>query len=112
VARLRVENAKLSLSIADHRAELLAAQTTPWVEEQARTLGFVFPGESIYVVSASRSLPPDGGLAIKSWPTYNPTPAPTPTPDPNATPSPSADPAQGLSSTPTPRGFTLPTPGH
>ena len=108
VARLTAGNAKLSQSIADHKAELLASQTTPWLEDQARQLGFVFPGETIYVVDAAASLPPDGGLAIKSLPTYNPTPSPTPSG--SATPSPSADPAQGLSSSPTPQGFVLPTP--
>ncbi len=101
------QNQALQHQIDERRAEIAQAQTTQWLEEQARKLGYVMPGEQIYVVTTpGASLPAGGGVDYKTLPTFNPSPSP------GATPGPSPTPVGGPPATPTPFVFSLPTPAH
>lgn len=95
VTQLRSGNAALQQQIDDHRREIAQAQTKAWLEEQARKLGYVLPGETIYVIATPGAHNPAKGGVDAKLPVYSPTPAPTPTaaaspasPPPSATPSP------------------------
>ncbi len=109
---LAAQNAVLQQHIADDHSEIAQAQTNGWLAEQARRLGYVLPGENVYVLvtPGAAALPPGGGVDAR-LPTLA-TPAPTPTPAPTATVGPSAAPTP--TPTPTPYSFSLPqpTPGH
>jgi hypothetical protein len=103
------QNAALRHQIDERKAEIAQAQSREWLMEQARKLGYVMPGEQIYVItSPGASLPPGGGLDIKTLPGFNPSPSPGGTPAP--TPTPVGQPTPG--GTPTPFVFSLPTPHH
>jgi cell division protein FtsB len=104
VSRLAAQNSVLVQQISDREREIADAQTIAWLEEQARQLGYVFPGENLYVI-----VPPGGahestGGVTVPIPTYRPVPSPTtaasPTPKPSATPSPS--PSHGPTASPSP----------
>ena len=103
------QNQALQHQIDLRKAEIAQAQSTQWLEEQARKLGYVLPGEQIYVVTTpGASLPAGGGVSYGALPTFNPSPSPGATPAPTATPV--GGPTPGA--TPTPYVFTLPTPAH
>lgn len=103
------QNQALQHQIDQRRTEIAQAQTTQWLEEQARKLGYVLPGEQIYVVTTpGASLPASGGVDYHSLPAFSPSPSPGATPGP--TPKPAGGPPPGA--TPTPFVFTVPTPGH
>jgi Septum formation initiator len=103
------QNQALQHRIDQRRAEIAQAQSTPWLEEQARKLGYVLPGEQVYVVATpGAGLPAGGGVDFKNLPTFNPSPSPGATP--GSSPTPAGGP--GANATPTPFVFTLPTPGH
>jgi hypothetical protein len=102
-------NQALHHQIDQRKAEIAQAQTREWLVEEARKLGYVMPGEQVYVVTTpGASLPPGGGIDLKTLPSFNPSPAPGGTPGP--TPTPVVQPSAGA--TPTPFVFTFPTPGH
>lgn len=103
VRALTTENAALQQQIGDRQHQIGEANDTAWLEEQARRLGFVFPGETVYIITTPGvPVAPGGGLNAP-LPTYAPpTPSPTPTPSPSATPTPAPS--------PTPASFTLATP--
>jgi cell division protein FtsB len=106
VSKLQTDNARLLHEIAQRRQEIADAQTRAWVEEEARKLGFVVPGERVYVVvTPGAPLPPGGGIDVHDLPTFSPSPSPGGTPVP--TPTDAVSPA---SPSPTPFAFTLPTP--
>jgi cell division protein FtsB len=101
------QNAALRHQIDQRRAEIAQAQTREWLVEEARKLGYVLPGEQVYVVTTpGASLPAGGGIDLKTLPTFNPSPSP------GGTPAPTPKPVAGPSATPTPFVFNLPTPGH
>ena len=107
VAQLEQQNTALTRSIADHQREIVDAQTVAWLEEEARKLGYVLPGEKVYEITPpGQSTPPSGGVNVALPSFAIPTPTPSPSPAATATPKPS----------PTPVTFTLPTssasPGH
>ncbi len=110
LAAAQQQNDKLRREIAQRQAEIAQAQTREWLIEEARKLGYVLPGEKVFVLtSPGATLPPDGGLDLKNLPTYSggsssPGASPAPTPAPVIGPSPGA--------TPTPFVFTLPGAGH
>jgi len=68
--------------------------------EQARKLGYVLPGERVYVLTTPGAAVPAKGGVVAPLPSF----APTPTPTPKASQSPSP------SSGPVPPVFQLPTP--
>jgi pyruvate dehydrogenase E2 component (dihydrolipoamide acetyltransferase) len=107
VHALQKENAALRQQVDLRKRELASASSGGWLEEEARRLGYVRPGDRIYVLATPGSkLPPDGGVdpgPLPGAPTPNPRPAaPAPAPAqsaPAATPTPAG---------PTPLQFTVP----
>lgn len=109
VALLQQQNATLQQQINDHQREIVEAQTVAWLQDEARKLGYVLPGEKVYVITPpGRSNPPSGGVNVALPSFAIPTPTPTATPSP--TPSPSAA-SHTPSPSPTPVPFVLPVPG-
>ncbi len=99
VKALAADNGSLQRAINQNQTEIVLAQTPAWLEEQARKLGYVLPGEHIYVLTTpGAALPASGGVAAP-LPSFSPTPKPTP--HPVSSPSPGQ---------PTPAFFQLPTP--
>jgi len=108
VAQLQQQNAQLQQEIEDRQREIVEAQTVAWLEEEARKLGYVMPGERVFVVTPpGQSLPPSGGVNAP-LPSFQPiaTPTPTPTPQSSAARPPSPTP----SAPPTPAHFAVPSP--
>jgi cell division protein FtsB len=108
VVQLRAADTALAAQIAQRSEEITQAQSTAWVEDQARKLGYHLPGEQVYVVDpGGTSVPASAGVnaaPISFSPTPAPTPTPSPTPSPTANPSPTATPT----ATPTPAPTLLP----
>ena len=110
VSALAAQNVTLAQQISDREREIADAQTVAWLEDEARQLGYIFPGEHLYVIV------PPGGVHVSTGgvtvpiPTFKPLPLPTPTPSPSpkvsASPSPSPTPGH----TPTPSPGPTPTP--
>jgi hypothetical protein len=110
VVQLQGQNSALRSDISGRRADIAAAQTTPWLVEEARKLGYVLPGERVFiVVTPGAQLPPDGGVEVGQLPLYNPSPAPQ---GASATPAPAHSTADPLAApaSPTPFIFVLPAP--
>lgn len=106
VTSLQQQNSTLQQQINDHQREIVEAQTVAWLENEARKLGYVLPGEKVYVITPpGTSAPASGGVnvVLPSFAIPTPTPSPTPTPRPSPTPSPSQS--------PTPVPFVLPSTG-
>jgi Septum formation initiator len=110
VRTLQRENAALRDQVDLRKRELASASSGGWLEEEARRLGYVRPGDRIYVLTTPGSkLPPDGGVDPGPLPGA-PTPAPRPAAPPPAAqtspaPAPAATPAPAG---PTPLQFTVP----
>jgi hypothetical protein len=104
VSTLATGNAALTQQISDREREIADAQTVAWLEQQARQLGYVFPGEQLYViVPAGAAHPSTGGVSVPIptiKPLASPTAIPSITPKPSATPSPS--PGHGPTASPNP----------
>lgn len=91
VRQLQQQNAALTQSISDHQREIVDAQTVAWLEEEARKLGYVLPGEKVYEITPpGHSTPASGGVnvALPSFAIPTPTPSPTPSAAPTTKPSP------------------------
>ncbi|MHB8717360.1 MAG: FtsB family cell division protein [Candidatus Dormibacteria bacterium] len=88
VRALESENSALQQQIAQRQAEIAHAGSSDWLQEQARRLGFVFPGEGLYILTGPTARTPTNGGVNAPLPTFAP-PTPTATPAP-ASPSPSA----------------------
>ena len=96
------QNALLKRQISERREEIAAAQTREWLIEEARKLGYVLPGERVYVITTPGApLPPDGGIDLKSLPAYSVTPGP------GGSPAPTQQPVIGPSGGATPTPFVL-----
>ncbi|MFN2452113.1 MAG: septum formation initiator family protein [Candidatus Dormibacteria bacterium] len=111
---LQSQNSLLSAQIAERRHELAAANDPGWLQEEARKLGYVLPGEHVYVItSPGAGLPASGGVAVPQLPVYSPTPEASPpaTPSPTAASVAETTPAPGPAS-PSPYRFSMPTPGR
>jgi cell division protein FtsB len=109
VTALAAANTSLAQQISDREREIADAQTVAWLEEEARQLGYVFPGEKLYVIVPPGAAKASSGGVSVPIPTFKvPTPVPSPTPKPSASPSPStsaspsSSPSPGHSPTPTP----------
>ena len=105
VRSLTTENATLTTQIAERRQQIGEANNKDWLEEQARRLGFVYPGESVFIITTPNSGLPAGGGINAALPTYVP-PTATPAPSTTAVPSPAAT----ATPAPTPLTFFLPSP--
>ena len=89
VSDLQAADAALQSQIDERSRQVAEAQSSAWIEEQLRKLGYHMPGEHVYVLDpGGRSVPTSGGIDAAP-PTYSPTPTPTPPP----TPTPTAVPA-------------------
>lgn len=107
VRSLAADNSRLHQQIDDRQRQIGEANRDDWLREQARRLGFVLPGESVFVITTpGAAVPPTGGLNAP-LPTYAPA---TPTPSPSAAMGSSPSPAVGSSPSPTPVVISLPTP--
>ena len=101
VTQLQDANAVLAAQISQRAQEVTEAQSSPWLENQARKLGYHLPGEKIYVLDpGAKSAPTSGGLNAAP-PTFIPTPVPTPIPTPTPTPSPAPPPPSLVPASPT-----------
>jgi cell division protein FtsB len=112
VTALASQIAALTQQISDHEQEIADAQTVAWLEEEARQLGYVFPGEKLYlIVPRGASQSSTGGVSVPI-PTFKilPPPTPTPSPSPKSSASPSPSPSHGPTPTPTPTPKPTPTP--
>src|ERR1039458_2328663 len=88
VTQLQEANAALDAQIAQRSQEVTEAQSSAWLEGQARKLGYHLPGEKVYVLDpGGKSAPASAGVNAVP-PTFSPTPVPTPTPSPTPTPTP------------------------
>jgi hypothetical protein len=102
VTQLQEANAALTAQISQRAQEVTEAQSSPWLEDQARRLGYHLPGEKIYVLDpGAKSAPSSGGLNAAP-PTFIPTPVPTPIPTPTPTPSPAPPLPSLVAASPTP----------
>jgi len=101
VSTLADQNAKLQRDIDQSETEIVLAQTPAWLEAQARKLGYVLPGERVFVITPPGSTTASGGGVAAPLPVL---PTPTPSPSSAASPSPQA------SASPTPQSFQLPAP--
>jgi cell division protein FtsB len=104
VRSLSAENASLAQQISQRQSQIGEANNVAWLEEQARRLGFVFPGETVFVITTPGSAMPPGGGINAVLPTY----APSPSPSPAGASSPSASASPHAS--PTPVVFVMPSP--
>ena len=109
VRALQKENATLRRQVDLRKRELTSASSGGWLEEEARRLGYVRPGDRIFVLaSPGAKLPPDGGVDPGPLPGA-PSPAPRPAAaPPPAQPSSAPAPAAPASAAPTPLQFTIP----
>jgi cell division protein FtsB len=110
VGSLSAENAVLQQQINQRQQQIGEANNVAWLEEQARRLGFVFPGETVFIITTPGSaLPATGGINA-ALPTYAPSASPSLSPPPAAgtSLSPSSSPAARAS--PTPLVFVMPSP--
>jgi len=109
VAQLQAADSALQAQIAQRSMEIAEAQSTTWLEDQARKLGYHLPGEQVYVLDPGGTSPATGGLNAVP-PTFSPTPVPTPTPTATPTPTPTATPAATSPGTPSASATPAPSP--
>ena len=50
MSALAAQNSALAQQISDREREIADAQTVAWLEQEARQLGYIFPGEQLYVI--------------------------------------------------------------
>jgi hypothetical protein len=110
VDTLSHQNAALQQQIADRQREIVEAQTPAWLQEEARKLGYVSPGEKIFVIAPPGSAPSQTGGVNAPLPSFSPLPTLSPSPSASASPaaSPSGSPAPGATSGPSPTGSPTP----
>lgn len=106
VQTLQKQNDALRAEIDQRRREISVAQSDSWLMQEARRLGYVLSGETVYVpVPSGKAVPASGGIDPGPAPNFQP-PGATPTPAPSAAP---VNPLQ-TSAAPTPYSFAVPTP--
>ena len=106
VRSLTTENASLQQQITQRQQQIGEANNTDWLKEQARRLGFVFPGETLFIITTPGvALPASGGVNA-----VLPTFAPSPSPSVPSGASPSASAAPTPHASPTPLVFVMPSP--
>jgi cell division protein FtsB len=108
VRAMTTENASLQQQITQRQLQIGEANNADWLKEQARRLGFVFPGETLFILTTpGASLPPAGGVNAV-LPTYAPSQSPSSSASLGA--SPAASPSPTPHPSPTPLIFIMPTP--
>ncbi len=91
VSALTAQNSSLVLQISDRQREIADAQTVAWLEQEARQLGYIFPGEHLYVVvPPGAGTPASGGVSVPV-PVFKVPAVATATPSPSARPDPDPD---------------------
>ncbi|HEV3275026.1 MAG TPA: septum formation initiator family protein [Candidatus Dormibacteraeota bacterium] len=108
VSALRTQNSALAQQISDREREIADAQTVAWLEQQARQLGYIFPGEQLYVIVPPGTAHASTGGVPVPIPTIKPSPAATATP--SATPKPTVTPSPTPTHGPTAAPSPTPTP--
>lgn len=110
---LTTQNAALQQQITQRQQQIGETNNVAWLEEQARRLGFVFPGETVFIITTpGTGLPPGGGVNAV-LPSFAP---PSPSPSASAPASPGATSSAPAGAQPTPRPsptpfvFVMPTP--
>ena len=110
VSDLQAADAALQSQIAERSRQVAEAQSSAWIEEQLRKLGYHVPGEHVYVLDpGGKSLPSSGGIDAPP-PTYSPTPTPAPPATPTPAPTAAAVPPANLTPTATAARPASPTP--
>jgi hypothetical protein len=108
VRALAAENSTLQQQVTERQHQIGEADGRAWLEGQARRLGFVFPGETVFIITTpGAALPASGGINAV-LPTY--APMPTAAPSPSASPQASASASPSPRPSPTPVTFGAPTP--
>jgi len=109
VRSLATANSSLQQQITQRQQQIGEANNNDWLEEQARRLGFVFPGETLFVITPSGAALPAGGGVNAVLPTFAPS---SPSPSRSASPgaSSSASPSPRPHPSPTPLVFVMPSP--
>jgi Septum formation initiator len=106
VSTLSIQNSALAQRISDREREIADAQTVAWLEQQARQLGYIFPGEQLYVIVPPGAAHASTGGVSVPIPTLKPPPlataTPSATPKPGETPSPSPTHGPTIAPSPTP----------
>jgi hypothetical protein len=105
---LTAQNSALQQQIGDRQRQIGEANNTAWLEEQARRLGFVFPGETVFIITTPGAPTAASGGLNAPLPTF----APSPSASSTATPSPAPPTSSSASPRPTqtPVPFVLPSP--
>ena len=106
VHSLTAQNAAIQQQISQRQQQIGEANNSAWLEEQARKLGFVFPGETLFIFTTPGAVLPAGGGVNAVLPTY----AASPSPSPGGSPAASASASTSPSASPTPLVFVMPTP--
>ncbi|TME45599.1 MAG: hypothetical protein E6I33_01800 [Chloroflexi bacterium] len=88
VAALQQQNSALQQQISDRQREIVEAQTAAWLEEEARKLGYVLPGEKIFVLTPPGQTAPASGGVYAPLPSFSPSPSPRASPTASPSPSP------------------------
>lgn len=108
---LQKENAALRQEVDLRRRELASASSSGWLEEEARRLGYIRPGEHMYVLATpGAKVPAEGGVDPGPLPGV-PSPTPRPAGAPPAAAAQIAAPAPAAAASPpgpTPMQFTVP----
>jgi cell division protein FtsB len=113
VRSLTAQNGVLQQQITERQQQIGEANNVAWLEEQARRLGFVFPGETVYIITTPGAALPASGGVNAALPTFAP-PTASPSSSSTAAPGSPAAASPGATSTPrpspTPIIFVMPTP--
>jgi hypothetical protein len=113
VRTLQKENTALRQQVDLRRRELASASSSGWLEEEARRLGYIRPGDRLFVIATPGArVPAEGGVdpgPLPGVPSPTPRPAGAP-PAPAATAAAPAAPAAAAAPSPgpTPMQFTVP----
>ena len=106
---MQQQNSALQHQISDRQREIVEAQTAAWLEEEARKLGYVLPGEKIFVLTPPGQTAPASGGVNAPLPNFSPSPSPHSSPSPSSSPG-SAHQSASPSAKPTPAPFSLASP--
>jgi cell division protein FtsB len=88
-SQLQQQNQALQQQITERQQQVVEAQTPAWLQEEARKLGYVFPGEKSYLLTGPGAAQPGSGGVVAPLPTFVPsTPTAAPGAKPTARPSP------------------------
>jgi cell division protein FtsB len=113
VRSLTTQNGALQQQITQRQQQIGETNNVAWLEEQARRLGFVFPGETVFIITTpGTALPPSGGVnaVLPSFAPPSPSPSSSMPASPGASPSPSAGTTSTPRQSPTPLVFVMPSP--